>query len=335
MNAKLSLKSFFIFLCCISAVLTLIQGETPFKMVLSGVKNYFFLGENNWNPLIHERIPRLIVLFCTGACLAVSGAAMQAVFQNALASPSVLGISSGGVLAVVLAIVLQVDTLYPFIVPSAAFLGCLATLLFVYFLSLLQKGRQLTNLILTGIAVSTLLIATQSLILYVLRDHWQLIQAITEWESASTIDRNWNHVHTILPLAIAGLTGCWYYREELNLLSLGEEEAASLGVDVKRVRWRLFLSIAMLTGGSIAALGMVPFFGLIVPHIIRYFAGPDNRSLIPLSILGGGALLTSLDAALRWANLNFLSIGNLCGLCGGIFFLLLLFKKEQRSLLER
>lgn len=316
-------------LLTLCSILTLIQGETPWEKAWEGFLQRIQGKSNLWNPLLDERIPRLIVLLCTGASLAVSGAIMQSLFHNPLAAPSVLGISSGGCLSVVLIFVFDLRFTYPYALPLAACLGCFITLCFVYTLSRWQEGKRLTNLILTGIAISTLLIAIQGLILYALRDRWQLIQIITEWEAGSTIDRSWQHVHMQLPLALVGLWGCWTYREELNILALGEEEAANLGVDVRRVRWRLFLCISLLTGGALAAVGMIAFFGLVLPHIVRRLQGPDHFSLIPLCMAAGAVILTLFDFCLRFFELHDVSIGNLSAIIGALFFLFLLFQPQK------
>jgi iron complex transport system permease protein len=313
----------------LGSILTLANGETPWKVVWEGFELRLQGKSNLWNPLLDERIPRLIVLMCTGASLAVSGAVMQSMFHNPLASPSVLGISSGGCLSVILVFIFDLRFSYPYALPLAAFLGCFATLCLVYSLSRWQEGKHLTNLILTGIAISTLFIAIQGLILYALRDRWQLIQTITEWEAGSTIDRSWQHVHMQLPLTIVGLWGCWIYREELNLLALGEEEAKNLGVDVQRVRWRLFLCISLLTGGALAAVGMIAFYGLVLPHIVRRLQGPDHLLLMPLCLVAGAAFLTFLDFSLRFFELHDISIGNLSAIIGGCFFLFLLFRPQK------
>lgn len=317
------------FLLIVGSVLILTTGETPWEKVWDGFLLRIQSKSTTWNPLLDERIPRLIVLICTGAALATSGAVMQSMFHNPLASPSVLGISSGGCLAVVLVFIFDLRFTYPYALPLAAFIGCFLTLCLVYSLSRLQEGKHLTNLILTGIAISTLLIAIQGLLLYALRDRWQLIQTITEWEAGSTIDRSWQHVHMQLPLTLVGLWGCWIYRGELNILSLGEEEAANLGVDAKLIRWRLFLCISLLIGGALAAVGMIAFFGLVLPHIIRRLQGPDHYFLIPLCMVGGAAILIMLDFCLRLFNLHDVSIGNLSAIIGGIFFLFLLFRPQK------
>jgi iron complex transport system permease protein len=306
--------------------LTLIIGDTPWDIVwndaiarLSGNTSHA-----TWNALLDERIPRLIVIICTGASIAVAGAVMQSLFHNPLASPNVLGISCGGGLLVVLVFVLDWHLEYPFAIPIAAFTGSLLTLLFVYTLAKSDGTVHLNTLILTGIAVSSLLIAVQGAIMYALRDRWLLIQTLTEWEAGSTFDRDWKHVHMQLPLTIVGLYGCWRYRSEIDILSLGDDEAKSLGVNVDKVRWRLFLCVALLTGGAIASVGLVAFFGMVLPHLVRYVQGPANHHLIPLCIIVGSTAFAAMDMFLRILEIHALSIGTISSILGGIFFLILM-----------
>jgi iron complex transport system permease protein len=321
------LKYFFTLLLIAISSLTLITGETPLKEVITPLLN----GSTEWNPLVDERLPRLIVLICTGASLAVSGAVMQALFHNPLASPSVLGVSCGGSLFVVIVFALELNHKTAIAVPIGAFLGALSTLLIVYNLSRRNGRVELNTLILTGIALSTLLLAIQGAIMYALRDKWQLIQMLTEWEAGSTADRSWKHVHMQLPLTLVALLVSFLYRKEIDILALGEEEAKNLGVEVKKVRWRLFLCVALLTGGAIAGMGIIAFFGLVLPHLLRRFSGPSNKQLIPLCMLGGSACLTTLDFLLRFFSIHAFSIGNVSAVLGGLFFLLLLFKTPLRT----
>ena len=186
------------------------------------------------------------------------------------------------------------------------------------------------QVVLTGIAISTLIITVQGILIYLLRDQWQLVLTITEWEAGSTLNRSWDHVHMQLPLTLVGLFGCLHYRHDLDRLALGEEEALNLGVDVPKIRWRLFLCVALLTGGAIAAIGMIAFFGLLLPHLLRLISGPQNSTLIPLCSLAGAALLTSLDLMLRLLHIYAVTIGNVSAILGGIFFLILLFGKRYR-----
>jgi iron complex transport system permease protein len=317
------------FLLC--SLFTLLLGETPFSSVWMGVKERFLGLSLEWNPLLDERLPRLFILLCTGASLAVSGAVTQSLFHNPLASPSVLGISSGGNLAAILVFIFNWHLSYHYTIPLMAVMGCFCTLCLVYLISRSQSGISIHHLILTGIAISTILTAIHSLLLYALREHWQLIQLISEWEAGSTIDRNWVHVHMQLPLTLVGLYGCWFYKRELNLLALGEEEAKILGVEVEVVRWRLFLCISLLMGGTLAAVGIIPFFGLIIPHLFRSLQGPNHDSLIPLCLIGGATVFTALDLFLRLSVIHILSIGNLSALLGGLFFLFLLFRSSKQQ----
>lgn len=330
MKNALSLTLTLFFLLLLSMGFTLLYGDTHLTRVLEGAWDKIQGHSAHWNPLLDERLPRLLVLLCTGASLAVAGTVTQALFQNPLASPSVLGIPAGGSLLVVIVFILEIHLDFPYAIPLAAFMGCLGSLLLVYALSKQHGQIQLTHMILTGIAVSTFVITIQSSILYAFRDRWHIIQTLTEWEAGSTLDRSWVHVHMQLPLTIFGLLGCWLYSQEINIMSFGEEEAKNLGVDVAKIRWRLFLCISMLTSGAVAAVGGIAFFGLILPHLLRRLVGPDNTRLIPFSILGGSALLTTLDAILRVFSIHALSIGNISGIMGGLFFLCLLYGNRYR-----
>lgn len=316
------------------AALTLWVGETPWHLVWKHALERMHNQTTSWNPLLDERLPRLIVILCTGASLAVAGAVMQSLFHNPLASPNILGVSCGGGLAVILVFVMEWHLHYPFAIPMGAFAGSFITLLFVYSLSRADGEVHINTLILTGIAVSSLLFAVQGAIMYALRDHWMLVQTLTEWQAGSTVDKTWKHVHMQLPLTLVGIFGCWRYRGEIDILALGEEEAKNLGVEVDTVRWRLFLCVALLTGGAIASVGMIAFFGLVLPHLVRSVQGPASHHLIPLCILIGGASFAAMDLLLRLLEIHTLSIGNVSAILGGIFFLLLI-RTSQRFYLGR
>lgn len=324
-HGSFKLNLMLVCLLAVCSALTLIAGDTPWNIVLNNaLERVSGISAHTWNPLLDERIPRLIVILCTGASLAVAGAVMQSLFHNPLASPNILGISCGGGLLVVLVFILEWQHRFPFAISIAAFSGSLLTLLFVYSLSKSEGEVQLNTLILTGIAISSLLLAIQAAIMYALRDRWMLVQTLAEWEAGSTTDRNWEHVHMQLPLTLIGLFGCWNYRNEIDLLALGEDEAKILGVDVDKVRWRLFLCVALLTGGAIASVGMIAFFGLVLPHLVRYLQGPINHRLIPLCILVGSTAFAAMDLLLRFLEIHALSIGTISAILGGIFFLILI-----------
>lgn len=314
-----------------ASVALITTGYIPWIEVWEGAISRFTSETQSWNALLDERLPRLIVLICSGAALATSGAVMQSLLQNPLAAPTILGLTAGSSLMVLLVILSGLHLIYSWTIPLAAIAGSFFVLLLISIFWRKNINRPFSVLILLGIAIATLLLAIQNALLYAYRDNWQLIQTVTEWEAGSTFDRTWEHVHMQLPLTIIGLAICFYYRHEMNILALGEDEARNLGVDVQAIRWRLILSVSLLAGGASAALGSVPFFGLILPHLLRHLFSSNNRELIPLCILGGAAILVLFDVILRISELHFLTIGNLSALCGGIFFLFLLRRKTSYS----
>lgn len=320
----MSFRIKFIFLLGVLA--TLFVGDAPFLEMFKSLSERF-QGTIPYHPFVDERIPRLLVLMMTGASLATAGAIMQGLFQNPLASPSVLGITSGASLAATAVFLVGWHTSHPEAVPFAAFSGSLATLFVVWCFA----KRAQTALILTGIAFSTLLLAIQGAIMWALKEHWELMETITEWEAGSTTDRSFIHVNMQFPLCLIGLGIAWRYRRELDRMSLGDEEALNLGVEVDKVRFRLFLSTALLVGGAIASVGAIGFFGLVLPHLIREMNGPSHEKLIPLSIILGALSLMLLDLVLRLFSLHLFSIGNISAILGGVFFLILLFKQQSRS----
>lgn len=323
-SQRLALLLFLIIACG-----TLCSGTIPLANLLHNLKEHFSLWGRPWNPLLDERLPRLIVLLLSGASVAVAGAVSQALFQNPLATPGILGIQLGGSLAALLVLIWGFHLPYPFSLPLAAFIGCFGTLLLLYRISKQYGGMQLHLLILTGLSLSTLLVAIQGALLYSLRNEWQLLQTIAEWEAGSSADRSWLHVALLLPPTILGLACCWGSRKELNLLSLGEEEARNLGVEVEKLRWKLFLSVALLSAGALSALGTVAFLGLLLPHLIRKVSGPNHQTLIPLCAVWGGLTLSGLDLLLRTFELHWLSVGNISAVLGALFFFFLLLEQAR------
>lgn len=314
-------------LIAIFSAILLATGQIDWDTVWKGALERIQGTTHAWNALLDERIPRLIVLLCSGASLAASGAIMQSLLQNPLAAPTILGLTAGSSLMVVLVFISGFHLVYSWSVPLAAILGSLAILSILACMNRAHDKRPFSELILLGIALATLLLAIQQTVLYAFRDNWQLIQVVTEWEAGSSFDRSWEHVHMQLPVTIIGLAVCFYYRNEMNILALGDEEARTLGVDVRTVRWRLILSVSLLSGGATAALGSVPFFGLILPHLLRRLFSSNHRILIPLCVFGGAATLIAFDILLRQTQLHFLTIGNLSAIFGGVFFLYLLRRK--------
>ncbi|MBS4169018.1 iron ABC transporter permease [Parachlamydia sp. AcF125] len=309
----------------LAVVATLVQGEIPWNEVWEDLVSRWQSDPPAWNPLWDDRLPRLLVLSFTGASLPVAGIIMQSIFRNPLASPSILGVSSGASLSALFAFIFGWKSLSPCILPLACVGGAFIALLCVY-----KLGRFHTShaFILAGMAISTLITAGQDFLLHALRNERDLLQTLAEWQSGFSGNANWQHVYMQFPLTSLGLAGCWLYRREIDLFSFGEEHAAALGVDVVRTRWHLFICVALLTGSSIAVLGIIPFLGLILPHTMRLIHRPTAKELIPWSAFGGAFLLVGIDLFLRYYQFQYVSLGNLTALIGGFFFLYLLLNQS-------
>lgn len=329
-----TLSSLLLLLLLVAAIFgTLCIGPTEWSIVREGAIARLQGTSTAWNPLLDERLPRLLVLICSGASLTLAGIVTQSLFQNPLASPMSLGLTAGSSLCVLPLFFLGVHLSFPMLIPIAAFFGSLGTLLLVYTLAQEKGHVHISTLLLTGMALSIVLSAMQATIFYAFREEWSLMQLLTEWAAGSTLDRTWQHAHLQLPLTLVGLLGCWSERHALNLLAAGEEEAFYLGVDVQQVRLRLFLSISLLVGGAMAGVGMIGFFSLILPHLTRRWMGHAHQLLFPAGLLLGATTLTTLDLILRAIPLHAFSIGTLSSLLGGFFFLFLLTEQREKEIL--
>lgn len=306
----------------------LFTGPYPTQLALGELFEILQGKSYQWNAILDERLPRWIILSCSGASVAVAGAAMQALFANPLASASSLGISSGGSLFIIIAYTCGLAQLVNVSIPAFSFIGCLGTLTLVYAL-FRWKGGGTASLLLIGVAISTLLSAIESTLLYSIRDDWYLVRTLTEWASASSLDRSWSHVLFQLPLCFIALLGIFYWKREIDILSLGEEQALTLGIDVPTLRWGLFFLISLITGSTLAALGSLPFFGLLLPHAIRSITGPLHSRLLPLSALAGAGMLCLLDWLLRMSGYGVATLGNFCALFGAAGFLFLFFTSKE------
>lgn len=265
------------------------------------------------------RLPRVLVAALVGAALAGSGLVMQAYFRNSLASPGLLGVSSGGAAGAVVAIALGWVSVSLWCLPVAATAGSLAAMGAV--LVLAKRGASTERLLLAGVALNALLGAVTS---YVLSTHTTLFERTAQilfWLLGGLEDRTWEHVGMSLPIVLAAVA-LWPLGRPMDLLSLGEREAQSLGVDVRRLRRRLLLLSTVLTAVATAAAGMVGFVGLIVPHMLRLLVGAEHRRLVPLCLVGGAAFVLACDLLSRSA--GNLRLGIVTALLGGPFFLWLL-----------
>jgi iron complex transport system permease protein len=263
------------------------------------------------------RLPRILTAAVVGAGLALSGTTFQGILLNPLADPYTLGVSAGAAFGASLAIILNIGFMGIYSVPLFAFAGALLTLLLVISLSASSEGLSSNNLILSGIIVAAILSAGISLLKYVADEQ---VSVIIFWLMGSFASRTWNDVGLTLFFVCAGFAVFVFYARDLNLLSLGRRTAASLGVDMRRVPLILLVTASLVAALCVSVSGIIGFVGLLVPHMMRAVTGPDNRRLMPASLLAGAVLLLWADTVTRAVLPHEIPIGVLTALIGGPFF---------------
>ena len=276
------------------------------------------------------RLPRVLLALTVGAALGCAGALTQGLFRNPLASPGVLGISTGSAAAVVLGFALGVDEHALWITPALA--GAGAVLMLALLFALTARRRDLAYLLLTGVALNALAGAISTLILALYLDREQLAQKALAWMLGSFDGRGFTQLGWALGPILVGVVGAWSLHRSLDVLSLGEETAATLGVDRKRLRIRAALVVGLLVGTSTAVVGVIGFVGLIVPHVARSLLGAGGHAharLLPVSVAVGGILVLAVDTLGRSLTPIFLAPGALTSLLGGLFFLWLLRRQTE------
>ena len=284
-------------------------------------------GNELWrNVLIDIRLPRVLFALVAGAALAVSGASMQALFRNPLAEPGLIGISAGGALGAVGAIVLTSGGFW--ILAPAAFAGSLLATFCAY--SLGRRVPGVAGLLLAGIAINAVAGSLIGLFTFVAND--AQLRDLTFWSMGSLAGANWTLLAFLGPwvlLMSLWLMGQW---RVMNALLLGEREAQHLGYALKRVRAQLVLACALMIGPLVAATGGIAFVGLVVPHLVRMTLGANHRWLLPACVLGGALALVLADWLSRVAVVPAeLPIGLVTSLVGGPFFLWLLARGRRHG----
>lgn len=289
-------------------------------------------GAGTWaNSIIMLEInaPRVALGFFVGAGLGVAGAVMQAIFRNPMASPYILGLSSGASLGAAIGMLFTVSFIPVLIsVPLLAFVFCVGTMLLVYSLSRVGNVVSMETLLLSGIAVGALLQALVSLLTYMSGDK---LEDLVFWGMGSISGANWSEIAIVATFVTLGSLVMISYAKEINAMMMGDAHAMDLGVNVRRTRLILLLASSLVTAAAVSFAGVIGFVGLIIPHILRILIGPDNRALLPLCMLGGGTYLIACDyvAHVITPNLGILPIGIITALIGAPYFIYLLRRKKS------
>ena len=274
------------------------------------------------------RFPRTLMALFVGAGLAVSGVAMQGLFRNPMASPFILGLSSGAAFGAALAMVFGIAILPGYLaIPSMAFAFCLLTLLLVYNIARVGGRVPVETLLLAGIAVGAFFSALVNLMTYLAGEE---LQGIVFWMMGDLTQFGWSDVRVVAPMVLAGAAIIMYYSRDLNAMMLGDNHAQNLGIEVAKVRVYLLIACALATAAAVAFVGIIGFVGLVIPHVMRLLVGPDHRILIPTSILAGGAFLILADVIARWVlEPQVLPIGIITALIGAPYFVYLLRRRRK------
>lgn len=273
------------------------------------------------------RFPRVLLAGVVGAGLATVGAALQSVTRNPLADPHLLGISSGGAFGAILALMHTGMVLGPLTVPAFAFAGALGATLLVLGLAQMARLKSADRLVLAGVAVSFVIMAAANLLLF-LGDP-RASHTVVFWMLGGLGLAQWSHL--IWPLAVLVPCGVWLWRQSraLDAMSLGDETAATLGLNPGRFRLSVFVAAALMTGVMVAFSGLIGFVGLMVPHLVRLGLGHANARVLPGAAVLGALLLIWSDTAARLVIApEDLPVGVVTGLAGGVFFLWLMARRD-------
>lgn len=278
------------------------------------------------------RLPRTVLIALVGAALAGSGAAYQGLFRNPLADPFLIGVASGAGLGAIMAMSVKwpYTTLGLLAVPLAAFLTSLLTVYLVYTFAHVGGTVPTTNLILAGVAVSSFATSLTSFLM--LRSTGEVRRAIG-WLLGGVSLAGWDATLALIPYLTIGLTTLALSGHSLNLLQFGDDQAAQMGLNVRRAKFIIIAAASLVTAAAVSFAGIIGFVGLIVPHVMRIWWGVDYRRLIPLSILGGASALLLADILSRVVlSPQELPVGIVTALAGAPFFLWVLRRSKNQGL---
>ena len=319
-------------LVALVALLVLLSlGIGPVRLSPLAVIDALFGGGSDVAQVIVReiRLPRTILGFAIGAMLGLSGAALQGLLRNPLASPSLFGAPQSAAFGAVLVIALGLADVRSYALPVAAISAAFASVFAL--LAIAGRNAGLLILILAGLAISSLAGAATALVMNLSSNPFAVLE-IAFWLLGSLEDRSFRHVVLALPFIAAGAIILMSRRHAFRALSLGEETAQSLGVDVGRLRLMVIAGVALGVGGGVAVSGTIGFIGLVAPHLMRPLIGHDPARLLVPSALTGAALLLAADIAVRIIpSTSDIKVGVLTSIIGVPFFLYLIMR-ERRAL---
>ncbi|MCU7530520.1 iron ABC transporter permease [Prescottella equi] len=282
------------------------------------------------NVVLGVRLPRVLLGMLVGGGLALGGAALQAAFRNPLVSPQILGVSSGASFGGVLALMFGLGSTF---LVGGAFLFGLAALGMVLLIGRSRSGGAILMIVLGGVVTSAFFSALVSFITYV-ADPYTTLPSIVFWLMGSLATADMAKVLVAAVPILAGSAVIIGLRWRINILSLGDDDAASLGVNPGRLRALLLTMVALMTAGAVAVSGVIGWVGLVVPHIARLWVGPDHRISMPTTFVLGAAYLTIIDTLSRTVSSGEIPLGILTAIIGAPVFVLLLRNSRRQAFID-
>lgn len=288
------------------------------------------IRQSHYYIVLNVRLPRILLSALIGVGLSVVGSTFQSMFRNPMADPYILGISSGASAGATIAIVLGFGGIIGglSIITLFAFLGAILTVMVVY--NIARVGNRVTtmSLILAGVAVGLFLSSVVSLLMFFNRDD---IEKIVMWTMGSVSSATWNKVGILTPVVIIGSIIIIAYARDLNAMSIGDETAKSLGIEVEKVKKILLIVSSLIVASCVSTSGVIGFVGLIVPHTIRLIVGSDQRGVLPFSAISGAIFMVVCDTLAR--NLippSEIPVGAITSFFGAPFFIFMLYKNKKK-----
>ena len=322
-----TLMVFLLISIAIFFMVSLSTGVTHLSLI-NGLNDWLHGTHSIDSLILYEiRLPRTLLAIIIGASLGISGAALQGMLRNPLAEPGVIGVSASAALGAVIVFYFGLSRVFPLALPLGGITGALLAVVILHLLA--GKNSSILTLILAGVAISSLSSALTALALNLAPNPFASLE-IFFWLMGSLSDRSFLHVWLILPTTLLGWWLMLSVRRGLDALSLGEDTATSMGVNVQSLNKRIILGVALSVGAAVSVSGGIGFIGLIVPHLLRPYVQHKPGRLLIVSGLAGALLLLLADIAVRLLpTQQELKIGVLTALIGAPFFLHLLLKSRR------
>lgn len=303
----------------------------PFDYTLRIIFSKLFNIERIWSNIqeavvMDLRLPRTIAAVIIGAALSLSGATYQSIFKNPMVSPDLLGVSAGACVGAAIAILMSAGGT---VIQIGAFAGGLIAVAVTVSIPTLIRNNSTTVLVLSGIVISSLMSSVMSILKFVADTDTQLAE-ITYWLMGSFASVTFKQMMPVLPTIFIPVIVILMMRYRLNVLSLGEREAKSLGINLKLTRGIFILCSTLITAGCVCLSGTIGWVGLVIPHTARMIIGSDNKKMLPIAMIFGGIFMLLIDILCRTITSAELRLGILTGIIGAPFFIFILSKQKKQ-----